>query len=119
MRRDGRHRRGMTRTRFEARCAWCGTVPLEADQLDVFVGSHEDALFEFACPVCRRLNVRALETHDLATLRLVGIEPTPGPAPFELLEEHRGPAIGWDDIIDLHEQLGDPAEPGQRMPEAA
>jgi hypothetical protein len=103
--RRNRQWRAASRTRFEARCAWCGTVPLEAHQLEVFVGAQEDALFEFVCPVCLRLNVRALETGDVATLRLVGIEPTPGLAPFELLEEHRGPVIGWDDLIDLHEAL--------------
>jgi hypothetical protein len=119
MRRKGGYRRRMARTRFEARCAWCGTVSLEAHQIDVFVGPRQEALVEFGCPVCQRLNVIALEIGDVATLRLVGIEPSPGPAPFELLEEHRGPAIGWDDLIDLHDALRDSGGPGEPVPEAA
>ena len=107
--------------RFEATCAWCGRVPVEAGDLDVFVGAAErDALFEFRCPRCDRVNVRGLARNDVDTLRSVGIEPSDGPAPFELLETHAGPAIDWDDIIDLHEALSRRAAPvGERLSEAA
>jgi hypothetical protein len=89
--------------RFEARCAWCGTVPLLPDQLEVRVRGGHEALFEFTCPRCARLNVRGLERRDVAALEAVGVEPVSGPGPFELLEQHAGPPIGWDDIIDLHQ----------------
>jgi hypothetical protein len=110
MRREGGSQRRRVWTRFEATCAWCGRVPIVAEELGVFVGAVDrDALFEFRCPECERVNVRGLPRDDVATLLSVGIEPSTGPAPFELLEHHDGPAIDWDDIIDLHQALTEAA----------
>lgn len=91
--------------RFEARCAWCGSVRLSADQLVVHAKSRVEALFEFTCPECDRVNTRALEAGDLAILVRAGMSISPGPGPFELLEHASGPPIGWDDIIDFHEAM--------------
>jgi hypothetical protein len=62
-------------------------------------------LLEFWCPTCERLNVRALGRPELASLTRVGATPSEGPAPFELLEEHNGPPITWDDLIDFHQAV--------------
>jgi hypothetical protein len=91
---------------FEARCAWCGPVPVDTVGLGVHVGSTGEALLEFACPACDRLNVRPLDRPDVAVLSSVGVEPLAGPAPFELLERHDGPPITWDDLIDFHQEFG-------------
>jgi hypothetical protein len=101
----GGSRRG---TRVEARCAWCGPVAFDLPGLAVHVGSVGEALIEFGCPDCARLNVRAIGESDLQALLVAGIRPAVGPAPFELLEEHSGPPIGWDDLLDFHESLAAP-----------
>lgn len=46
---------------FRARCVWCGEVDLGPEDLDLCVRSGSEALLEFACPACGRLNVRPLE----------------------------------------------------------
>lgn len=101
---------------FRARCAWCGEVDLGREDLEVHVGSGSEALLEFTCPRCGRLNVRRLEPEDVVELAAVGVGPAPGSAPFELLEERSGPPIGWDDLIDFHEWI---ARNGLRASDAA
>ncbi len=90
--------------RVQAACLWCGMVEFDLHELRVHVAGDE-GLLEFSCPVCGRLNVRALGRAELASLTRVGATPSEGPAPFELLEEHTGPPISWDDLIDFHEAM--------------
>ena len=92
-------------TRIEARCVWCGLVTFDASRLKLHVGGHPEALAEFRCPDCARVNVRAVAGDDVRALLGAGIKPSFGPAPFELLEEHAGPPIAWDELIDFHEAL--------------
>jgi hypothetical protein len=90
---------------FEARCAWCGPVPMDRGALVVHVGGAAEALLEFTCPSCGRMNVRPLDPPDVLVLSAVGVEPSAGPAPLELLERHEGPTISWDDLIDFHQDM--------------
>lgn len=96
---DGRK---AARALLEAACAWCGLVTLEPDEVGLHLGSGEDALLEFACPGCGRLNFRGLGRPDARVLLAAGMPRARGGAPFELLEERSGPPIGWDDIIEFH-----------------
>jgi hypothetical protein len=89
----------------QAGCLWCGTVEFGLHELRVHVAGDDEGLLEFTCPVCGRLNVRALGRAELASLTRAGAAPSEGPAPFELLEEHSGPPITWDDLIDFHEAV--------------
>ena len=91
--------------RVEARCPWCGPVEFPAEDLSLYVGSEAGALFEFACPRCGRTVVRPLDRKDAGTLMEVGVPPSRDPGPLELLEEHSGPPITWNDIIDFHEAM--------------
>ena len=95
----------MSGTLARVRCAWCGPEELPVERVLVMARSAREGLFEFRCPSCDRLNIRALEPSDLSTLAEVGVSPRPGPAPFELLEEHDGPPITWDDLIDFHDAV--------------
>jgi hypothetical protein len=94
-----------TGARVEARCAWCGPVRLAMPALAMHVASEREGLVEFRCSECDRLNVLAIGRGDLRALLVAGLRPASGSAPFELLEEHVGPPIGWDDLIDFHEAL--------------
>lgn len=100
-------RRGPVGVRFEARCAWCGPVPIDDVGLGLHVSSGYDALLEFGCPRCGNLNVRPLGSGEVATLALAGIHRAGGAAPFELLEERSGPPIGWDDLLEFHQSLSE------------
>jgi hypothetical protein len=73
--------------------------------LRVHVAGDDQGLLEFSCPSCDRLNVRALGRPELASLSRMGAPRSEGPAPFELLEEHGGPPITWDDLIDFHQAV--------------
>jgi hypothetical protein len=79
-------------------------VRLGREELSFHV-SQSQALFEFGCPACGRLNIRRLGQADAAALLVAGVRRSRGPSPFELLESRAGPPIGWDDIIDFHEAL--------------
>lgn len=95
----------------QAGCVWCGAVEFALQELRVHAAGRDQGLLEFTCPSCRRLNVRALGAPELTALAEVGAEATEGPAPFELLEEHAGPPITWDDLIDFHDAVSR-LEPG-------
>lgn len=88
-----------------ARCVWCGDVEFALGELGVHSSGRGDGLLEFACPSCGRLNVRALGGRELAVLDTMGARPSTDPAPFELLEKHAGPPIGWDDLIEFHQAI--------------
>ena len=89
----------------QALCVWCGAVEFALADLQLHVANGDQGLLEFACPSCDRLNARRLGRPELDALTKLGAAPTPGPAPFELLEEHSGPPITWDELIDFHEAV--------------
>jgi hypothetical protein len=89
----------------QARCVWCGDVEFGLPELKVHTAADDLGLLEFACPSCDRVNVRPLGEPELVALATVGAANAPGTAPFELLEEHFGPPISWDDLIEFHEAV--------------
>ena len=100
---NGRRRRAGVL--FEARCAWCGPVPIDDAGLGLHLSSGPDALLEFTCPRCGNLNVRPLGSGEVAALAVAGVHRAGGVAPFELLEDRSGPPIGWDDLLEFHQSL--------------
>jgi hypothetical protein len=71
----------------------------------VHLAPGPEALAEFECPGCARLNLVRLGSLDAATLIAAGVRESEGLAPFELLEGRSGPPISWDDLIDFHQAL--------------
>lgn len=85
-----------------AECPWCGTVELEPGHLRCEVEpSGAQALCEFICPVCSRLVYARTTPEGVLAVRLAGAGNISGVIPFELLEPHDGPALSWDDFLDL------------------
>lgn len=85
-------------------CPFCGPAELPAGALSCGVDPEDSSrgLCEFACPSCARLVFVATVQGAADVLRAEGARPFAGPAPFELLEAHRGAALSWDDFLDFH-----------------
>jgi hypothetical protein len=93
---------------LEAQCRWCGTVTLRPADLRCAVGprSGTAGLCEFACPICDRLALLASTPAGIEALSNKGARLITGRAPFEILEPHKGFALSWDELLDLHLALG-------------
>ena len=93
--------RGLVR----ADCPTCGEVVAPAGRIVCGVSEAEEtALCEFPCPGCDRLLLIPLTPAELPALVLLGARRSDS-LPFELLETHSGPAVSWDEVLDLHFEL--------------
>ena len=75
---------------------------------------EETALCEFPCPGCERSLLLPIAPAEIPTLVLLGAR-TERSLPFELLEAHSGPAVSWDEVLDLHFELERHAFPQQEL----
>ena len=93
--------RGLVR----ADCPTCGEVIAPAGRVVCGVSEVEEtALCEFRCPTCDRELLIPVEPAEIPALVLLGARRADS-LPFELLEMHSGPAVSWDDVLDLHFEL--------------
>ena len=89
----------------QARCPTCGEVVAEASALMCGVSEPDEAaLCEFPCPYCQRALLIPVPPIEIASLLLLGAQEAES-LPFELLEAHSGPAVSWDELLDLHLEL--------------
>ncbi|MGH2722610.1 MAG: hypothetical protein ACRDJO_13565 [Actinomycetota bacterium] len=91
----------------EVSCPSCGAVALPTGMLSCGIAPDGSSrgLCQFTCPLCTRL-VFLSTGHRAANLLLEeGARPFAGPAPFELLEEHAGAAVTYDDILEFHSAI--------------
>ena len=88
-------------TRFSARCPSCGEVELMAEQMWLVMTDPPDRThFGFHCPACEQRVAHPADrrlVRVLAALLPVEVLEIPG----EALEERSGPALTYDDLIDL------------------
>lgn len=99
----------------QAECPTCGAIIARASALVCGVSEGDDrALCEFPCPTCDRVLLRPLAPTEINTLLLLGARKG-RLLPFELLEAHSGPAVSWDEILDLHLQLEDQLFPQREL----
>lgn len=108
----GRVERGLV----QAECPTCGRIQISA--ADVVCGiseADEAALCEFPCSGCGRVLLRPLPSVEIPTLLLFGARKAVRPLPFELVEPHRGPALSWDELLDLHFELEQECCPQDRL----
>lgn len=100
---------------IEADCPTCGAVIAPASALVCGVSeADEKGLCEFTCPSCGRLLLHHLARDEVITLLLLGARKVDS-LPFELLEAHSGPAVSWDEVIDLHFELEHQAFPQREL----
>ena len=93
-------------TRIEATCPACGPVERLPQDFELAVCDYADASwYAFVCPDC---SIRVQKHADERVVELLiaeGVDPTRWDLPAEILEEHDGPPISLDDLIDFHQLL--------------
>lgn len=100
----------VTRT-FRATCPVCGDVSLPSHVLHLMVDPDTTQLrsfYTFTCPTC---NGEVCTPAGLETVRLLvmgGVDPEMIPA--EAFEEHRGPALTYNDVLDFTSWLAGTAD---------
>lgn len=106
----------MTRGLVQAHCPSCGQIETPAAAVICGISeSHEHALCELPCPRCGRLLLRPLPPTEVSTLLLFGARRAGRPLPFELAEPHRGAAVTWDEVLNLHMELEGDCCPHERL----
>lgn len=89
-----------------AECPACGEVLLTLSELSCAIQrERNEALCQFACPLCKLPVTQELLPMDVAMLRAMGANDFNGNVPFELLEHHSGPPLSFDDLLDFHEAI--------------
>lgn len=89
-------------TTIKASCPSCGDVDLTPVQVRLVVCSVTDwSYYAFNCGGCHE-EVRKPAGEDVVRLLTTGgVVPEPWSVPAEVLEEHVGPRIGYDELLDF------------------
>jgi hypothetical protein len=86
----------------QADCPWCGVVTLRPKDVRCAIEPETDeALCEVDCPECLRVVYARTTAEGVEVIRTAGAQGIAGLVPFELLERRSGPALGWDELLDL------------------
>jgi len=89
---------------LEVRCPRCGPVRAEAAAARCGLDPGGVALCEVSCPACAAQIFARTTARVAEAIVSYGARKDPH-APLELLEEHFGPPLTWDDLLDLHNEL--------------
>ena len=89
-------------TTIKASCHSCGDVELTPAQVRLVVCSVEAwSFYAFDCGTCRD-EVRKHASDDVVRLLTTGgVTAEQWHVPSEAVEEHHGPAISWDEVLDF------------------
>src|SRR4051794_41865523 len=89
-------------TTIKASCPTCGDVELTAHQVRLVVCSVRSwSYYAFSCASCLE-EVRKPAGRDVVALLISGgVVAEPWAVPAEALEQHDGPALGYDDVFDF------------------
>lgn len=95
---------------LRASCPACGEVDVTPQDITVVecVNAPHLSSRVLYCPECEVPSQRPLSRLMAETLRRLGTPVRLFKVPAEVLEEHDGPAISEDDVIDLHVALSLP-----------
>ncbi len=89
-------------TTIKASCPSCGDVELTPQQVRLVVCSVKSwSYYAFTCTTCLE-EVRKPAGRDVVALLISGgVVAEPWAVPAEALEEHDGPALDYDDVLDF------------------
>ena len=93
-------------TTIKASCPTCGEVELTPADVSLVVCSHAPlSYYCFACPDCTEQIRKPADDHVVSLLVSGGVPATVWEVPAEALEPRTGPALTYDDLLDLAIQL--------------
>jgi hypothetical protein len=89
-------------TTIKASCPTCGEVELTSADITLMVCSHAPlSYYSFFCPTCMDEVRKPADDHVISLLMSGGVEATVWEVPEEALEVKPGPALTYDDLLDL------------------
>jgi len=89
-------------TTIKASCPSCGEVELTSDDVRLMVCSHPPfSYYAFDCPGCASEVRKPADEHVVSLLMSGGVGVTVWELPAEALEPKVGPALTYDDLLDL------------------
>ena len=95
-------------TTIKASCPTCGEVELTSADITLMVCSHAPlSYYAFHCPTCLDEVRKPADDHVISLLMSGGVKATVWEIPEEALEPKTGPAISYDDLLDLVLALND------------
>jgi len=94
-------------TVIKATCPSCGDVELTPAQVRLVTSNVPDrSYYSFTCGACGDLVRKPAGDEVVRLLRVGGVVAERVHVPAEALEQHDGPALTWDDVIDFSAWLG-------------
>ncbi len=94
-------------TTIKASCPTCGEVELTPADVALMVCSHAPlSYYAFTCTTCRHEVRKPADDHVVSLLVSGGVPAQVWDLPAEALEEHTGPTLSYDDLLDFALQLG-------------
>lgn len=89
-------------TTIRATCPTCGDVELRPADLRLVVCSRSEwSTYAFDCPTCTDEVRKPADEEVVALLVSGGVRPTMWHIPLEALEEHDGPRLSYDELLDF------------------
>ena len=89
-------------TTIKASCPSCGEVELTPADVQLMVCSHAPlSYYAFTCPGCADEVRKPADDHVVSLLVSGGVPATVWEVPAEALEPRTGPALSYDDLLDL------------------
>jgi endogenous inhibitor of DNA gyrase (YacG/DUF329 family) len=89
-------------TTIKASCPTCGDVELTPDEMRLVVCSRSEwSYYAFDCPTCADEVRKPADEEIVSLLMSGGVAATPWHIPAEAMEEHDGPRITYDDLLDF------------------
>ena len=96
-------------TTIRATCPTCGEVELTPDDIELRVCTHAPAsYYVFGCPLCHDPIQKPADDRVIQLLISGGVRALVWELPSEVLENHEGPALTHDDLLDFHLLLEKP-----------
>jgi hypothetical protein len=98
-----RERESREMTWIEATCPTCGAVEVTPKDIELGICTNHGSAsyYSFTCPVCTDHVQKKAEDRVVELLISEGVRPSHWSIPAESLEEHFGPAITSDDVLDM------------------
>ena len=89
-------------TTIKTSCPMCGDVELTPAQMRLVVCSRPEwSYYSFACTTCQDTIKKPADNEVISLLKSGGVKAEDWVIPSEALEEHAGPAISYDDVLDF------------------